>query len=417
MSRTPSKRRVAIVHDWLPVYGGAERVLEQMLQVYPEADVFSLIDALNEENRKFLKGRPVKTSFVQRLPGGKKYYRHCFPIMPLAIEQFDFSGYDLVISSSYAFAKGIITGPRQLHLCYCHSPIRYAWDLQTQYLKESKLDRGPKSWLVRGLLHLIRMWDHRTAAGVDAFMANSSFIARRIEKVYRRDATVVYPPVNVERFSVREEKEDFYMVASRLVPYKRVDLVIEAFNAMPDKKLVVIGDGPELPKLQRLAGPNVQVMGWQANDVMRDHLQRAKAFVFGGEEDFGIILLEAQACGTPVIAYGRGGALETVVEDQTGLFFDEQTVESVKEAVTEFETRTWDAQVCRAHSEQFSAQRFRDSFHDFVEGEWTRFAAGTEKAKSAALEGRRARRQAASEESTLGSPVSQGVALAQLQSA
>lgn len=382
MSPSQSKRRIAIVHDWLPVYGGAERVLEQMLQVYPEADVFSLIDALNDENRKFLKGRPVKTSFVQRLPGGKKYYRHCFPIMPLAIEQFDFSGYDLVISSSYAFAKGIITGPRQLHLCYCHSPIRYAWDLQTQYLKESKLDKGLKSWLVRTLLHKIRVWDHRTAAGVDAFMANSRFIARRIEKVYRRDAEVVYPPVSVDRFEVREDKEDFYMVASRLVPYKRIDLVIESFNAMPDKKLVVIGDGPELPKLQKLAGPNVKVMGWQPNDVMRDHLQRAKAFVFGGEEDFGIILLEAQACGTPVIAYGRGGALETVVENKTGLFFDQQSVESMKETVTEFETRTWDAHTCRKHSEKFSATHFRDSFQNFVEGEWARFSGASSRVKS-----------------------------------
>lgn len=377
MSQSPAKRRIAIVHDWLPVYGGAERVLEQMLHVYPEADVFSLIDALNEENRQFLKGRPVKTSFVQRLPWGKKYYRHCFPIMPLAIEQFDFSGYDLVISSSYAFAKGIITGPRQLHLCYCHSPIRYAWDLQSQYLKESRLERGLKSWLVRWLLHTIRVWDHRTAAGVDAFMANSHFIARRIEKVYRREAAVVYPPVNVDRFQTRAQKDDFYMVASRLVPYKRIDLVVEAFNAMPEKKLVVIGDGPELSKLRRLAGPNVTVMGWQTNEVMRDHMQRARGFVFAGEEDFGIILLEAQASGTPVIAYGCGGALETVVEDQTGLFFHEQTVPALCDAVRRFEARPWNAQRCREHSERFSAQQFRENFHAFVEEEWGRFSSAT----------------------------------------
>lgn len=285
MKKTSPKRRIAIMHDWLPVYGGAERVLEQMLEVYPDADLFSLIDALDDESRKFLKGKPVKTSFVQRLPGGKKYYRQCFPLMPLAIEQFDFSAYDMVISSSYAFAKGIITGPRQLHLCYCHSPIRYAWDLQTQYLKESRLEFGAKSWLVRGLLHFIRMWDSRTSAGVDAFMANSRFIARRIEKVYRREASVVYPPVNVERFTCTAAKEDFYVTASRLVPYKRMDLVIEAFNAMPEKRLVVIGDGPELSKLRRLAGPNVQVMGWQPHEVLRDHMQRARGFVFGGEED------------------------------------------------------------------------------------------------------------------------------------
>ncbi|WP_395748798.1 glycosyltransferase family 4 protein [Prosthecobacter sp.] len=368
-----STRRIAIVHDWLPVYGGAERVLEQMLQVYPDADVFSLIDALDDENRKFLKGKPVKTSFVQKLPGGKKYYRHCFPLMPLAIEQFDFSGYDMVITSSYAFAKGIITGPRQLHLCYCHSPIRYAWDLQTQYLKESRMDRGIKSWFVRSMLHFIRMWDSRTAAGVDAFMANSRFIARRIEKVYRRDATVVYPPVNIERFDVCTEKEDFYVTASRLVPYKRMDLLIQAFNGMPDRQLVVIGDGPELPKLRRLAGPNVKVLGWQPQEVLKSHLMRAKGFVFGGEEDFGIILLEAQACGTPVIAYGRGGALETVVENKTGLFFGEQSTASVQAAIAEFDTQVWDPHACRKNAERFSAKLFRDRFHHFVETEWERF--------------------------------------------
>lgn len=375
MNSSTSKRRIAIVHDWLPVYGGAERVLEQMLKVYPEADVFSLIDALDDESRKFLNGKPVKTSFVQKLPGGKKYYRHCFPLMPLAIEQFDFSGYDMVITSSYAFAKGIITGPRQLHLCYCHSPIRYAWDLQNQYLKESKMDRGPLTWLVRSMLHFIRMWDSRTAAGVDAFMANSRFIARRIEKVYRRNAAVVYPPVNIERFDTCHEKKNYYVTASRLVPYKRMDLIIEAFNGMPERELVVIGDGPELPKLKRMAGPNVKVLGWQPQAVLKEHLEQARGFVFGGEEDFGIILLEAQACGTPVIAYGRGGALETVVENRTGLFFGEQSAESLQGAIEEFETREWNANTCRSNAERFSTKIFRDRFQQFVESEWERFAA------------------------------------------
>ena len=348
-------------------------MLEQMLQVYPDADLFSLIDALDESGRAFLKGKPVKTSFVQRLPGGKKHYRHFFPLMPLAIEQFDFSPYDLVISSSYAFAKGVITGPRQLHLCYCHSPIRYAWDLQTQYLKESKMARGFKSWIVRGLLHFIRMWDSRTAAGVDAFMANSRFIARRIEKVYRREAQVVYPPVNVDRFEICHEKDRYYVTASRLVPYKRMDLIVEAFNAMPDRKLIVIGDGPELGNLQRLAGPNVQVLGWQPHDVLRKHMQRARGFVFAGEEDFGIIMLEAQACGTPVIAYGRGGALETVVDGHTGVFFDEQEVSSLTKAIDSFETQVWDPLKCRRNAERFSAENFKQEFETFVEEQWARF--------------------------------------------
>ena len=399
MCSIKSKRRIAIVHDWLPVYGGAERVLEQMLKVYPDADVFSLIDALDEDNRKFLNGKPVKTSFVQKLPGGKKYYRHCFPLMPLAIEQFDFSGYDMVITSSYAFAKGIITGPRQLHLCYCHSPIRYAWDLQTQYLKESKMDRGLMTWFVRSMLHMIRMWDSRTAAGVDAFMANSRFIARRIEKVYRRDASVVYPPVNIERFEMCSEKEDFYVTASRMVPYKRMDLIIQAFNGMPDRQLVVMGDGPELPKLRRLASANVKVLGWQPQEVLKSKLQRAKGFLFAGEEDFGIILLEAQASGTPVIAYGRGGALETVVENQTGLFFGEQTIESLQNAIAEFESRKWDAVMCRENAERFSAKIFRERFQKFVEGEWARFTAVSAGMDTAA-ESRHERRQNKPQEDT-----------------
>jgi glycosyltransferase involved in cell wall biosynthesis len=369
-----SKRRIAIIHDWLPVYGGAERVLEQILLIYPDADLFSLIDGLDDKSRAFLKGKPVKTSFVQNLPGGCKYYRHYFPLMPLAIEQFDLSSYDLVISSSYAFAKGVLTGPRQLHLCYCHSPIRYAWDLQTQYLNESGFNGGPLSWLVRALLHYVRMWDQRTVACVDEYMANSHFVSRRIEKTYRREAEVVYPPVDVERFEVCHQKDDFYVTASRMVPYKRIDLVVEAFNAMPDRQLVVIGDGPELPKIRRMAGPNVKVMGWQTNDVLTDHLQRARAFVFAGEEDFGIIVPEAQACGTAVISYGQGGALETVIDGQTGLFFDEQTVESLTNAVVRFESHKWDPITCRRNAERFSAEHFRQRFENFVEYQWSRFS-------------------------------------------
>jgi glycosyltransferase involved in cell wall biosynthesis len=373
MRSTNRKRRIAIVHDWLPLYGGAERVLEQMLQVYPEAEVFSLIDAVPQKDRAFLQGHEVTTSFVQRLPKGKSHYRHFFPLMPLAIEQFDMSSFDLVISSSYAFAKGALTGPGQLHLCYCHSPIRYAWDLQHQYLRESKLDRGPLSWLVRGLLHYIRLWDCRTAAGVDDFMANSKFVARRIEKVYRRQATVVYPPVNLERYDLCAAKEDFYFSASRLVPYKRMDLLIEAFNGMPNKRLILIGDGPELPRLKAMAAPNVELLGWQSQESLTSYLQRARAFLFAGEEDFGIVLLEAQACGTPVVAYGRGGALETVVEGETGMFFPEQTSQSVQVAIKEFEDQSWCPEACRRNADLFRASEFRRRFQGFVEDRWEAF--------------------------------------------
>jgi glycosyltransferase involved in cell wall biosynthesis len=366
--------RVAIVHDWLPLYGGAERVLEQILNVFPQADIFSLIDAIPPKDRGFLQHKPVKTSFIQKLPQAKRRYRAYLPLMPLAIEQFDLRPYDLVISSSYAVAKGVITGPDQLHLCYCSSPIRYAWDLQHQYL-QGKLAHGLRSWLARILLHYIRIWDYRTAAGVDHFIANSHFVARRIQKVYGRTATVIYPPVDVKDFTLCTEKEDFYVTASRLVPYKRVDLIVSAFARMPKRRLIVIGDGPELMKLRKIATPNIQLMGYQNNAVLRDHLQRAKAFVFAAEEDFGIAPVEAQACGTPVIAYGKGGALETVIEGRTGLFFREHTSESLCAAVDHFEMMeaAYDPKTIRKSSEIFSVARFCFEFEGFADAKWQEF--------------------------------------------
>ena len=246
--------------------------------------------------------------------------------MPLAVEQFDLSPYDLVISSSYSFAKGVLTGPDQRHLCYCHSPIRYAWDMQHQYLEQSGLTKGLKSFIVRFLLHYVRLWDYRTAAGVDAFAANSAYIARRIMKVYRREAEVIYPPVALDDFPLEERKEDFYLTASRMVPYKKIDLIAEAFSRMPEKKLIIIGDGPEMDKVRAKAGSNVELLGYRDNATLRSHLQRAKAFVFVAEEDFGIVPVEAQACGTPVIAFGRGGVAETVIPGKTGILFYEQSV-------------------------------------------------------------------------------------------
>lgn len=327
---------VALIHDWLTTYAGAERVLEQMLTVYAQADLFAVCDFLPPEQRAFLQGRVPQTSFIQRLPLAARRYRGYLPLMPLAIEQLDVSSYDVVLSSSHAVAKGVLTGPQQLHVSYVHSPIRYAWDLQHQYLREAQLQHGLKSMLARLSLHYMRLWDVRTANGVDAFIANSRFIARRIAKVYRRPARVIYPPVEVEAFSLREQKEDFYLTASRMVPYKKMPLIVEAFAAMPDKRLVVIGDGPELARCKAVAAPNVELLGYQPFEVLRDYMQRARAFVFAAEEDFGITPVEAQACGTPVIAFGRGGACETIVgldaaaplpaaggAAPTGLFFAE----------------------------------------------------------------------------------------------
>jgi glycosyltransferase involved in cell wall biosynthesis len=358
--------RVALVHEWLVTYGGSERVVEEILECFPEADVFSLIDFM--EDRDFLKGKTVKTSFVQKLPFAKRKYRAYLPFFPLAIEQFDLSGYDLIISSSHAVAKGVLVGPDQLHVSYVHSPIRYAWDLQHQYLNEAGLTSGLRSLFARVALHYLRTWDVRTANGVDTFVVNSEFIGRRVSRVYRRDSTVVYPPVDTDEFQLRTQKESFYVTVSRMVPYKKIDLIVEAFSGMPERKLVVIGDGPDMEKVRAKAGANVIIMGHQSFSVLRDYLQRARAFVFAAEEDFGISIVEAQACGTPVITFGKGGACETVIDDThpmpTGVFFDEQTVESLQAAVARFEggAHKFKPENCRANAERFSKGAFRSGF-------------------------------------------------------
>lgn len=361
--------KVAVVHDWLVCYAGAEKVLEQIINIFPDADIFSTVDFLEDSQRDFLKGKKAATTFIQKLPFAAKKYRGYLPLMPLAIEQLDLSEYDLVISSSYAVAKGVLTGPDQVHLSYVHSPIRYAWDLQSQYLKEAGLDRGLKGMLAKVILHYIRLWDSRTANGVDCFLANSSFISRRIRKVYGRESEVLYPPVDVTRFAVCGEKQDFYLTASRMVPYKRIPLIVEAFSRMPDKKLYVIGEGPEFAKAKACASPNVTLLGYQNTDVLVDYMRKAKAFVFAAEEDFGITPVEAQACGTPVIAFGKGGVLETVIADdstgrRTGMFFPHQTAEAICAAVLEFESLepAISAESCRANSERFSIEQFRAGF-------------------------------------------------------
>lgn len=373
--------RVALVHEWFTTIAGSEKVVEQILHLFPQADVFAIYaDPDMVARTAFLQGRHVRTTFVQHLPKAKTAFRSYLPLMPLAVEQLDLSGYDLIISSAHAVAKGVLTGPDQLHISYVHSPIRYAWDLQNQYLRESGLERGFKGWLAKWMLHKIRLWDYRTAAGVDHFVANSRFISRRIHKVYGRSADVIYPPVDVEAFELCADKEDYYLTASRLVPYKRMDLIVQAFAQMPDKRLVVIGDGPEMPKLKAAAAPNIELLGYQEFPVLKHHLQRARAFVFAAEEDFGITPVEAQACGTPVIAFGRGGALETVVmspdpAQATGVFFPEQTVESLVEAVRVFESHPegFRPEVCRRHAERFSVDQFRQSFSAYVTARVTEF--------------------------------------------
>lgn len=373
--------KIAIVHDWLTVYAGAERVLEQMLKCYPEADIYSLVDFLPRNGRQFIRDKSVTTSFIQKLPLSRSKYRAYLPLMPLAVEQFDLSSYDVVISSSHAVAKGILTGPDQLHLCMCYSPIRYAWDLQHQYLKESGLTSGIKGWFAKYILHKIRIWDLRTANGVDGFIAISNFISRRIWKVYRRKSIVIYPPVEVDSFEICNDKENYYLTASRMVPYKKIGLIVQSFKEMPNKHLVVIGDGPDFEKIKLLAGPNVTLLGYQSFDVLSMHMKKSKAFIFAAEEDFGIAPLEAQASGTPVIAYGKGGALETIVgsntegKKRTGVFFYNQTAKAIIAAIEEFEALTEKISPadCRENAMRFSPQRFCDEFKLFVEKAYQKF--------------------------------------------
>ncbi|MBX9597998.1 MAG: glycosyltransferase family 4 protein [Burkholderiales bacterium] len=372
--------KIAIVHDWLYTYAGAEKVLEQIINCFPEADLFSLIDFLPASERGFIQNKVVKTSFIQKLPFAKTKHRQYLPLMPLAIEQLDVSSYNLIISSSHAVAKGILTGPNQLHICYCHSPIRYAWDMQHQYLREAGLLRGLKSWLTRYILHKIRLWDYRTANGVDYFVANSNFIAKRIYKVYRREAEVIYPNVDTDKFTPSTDKQDFYLTASRMVPYKKIALIAEAFALMPGKKLKIVGTGPDYKKIQQLAMscPNIELLGFVADEQLRLLMQQAKAFVFAAEEDFGIVPVEAQACGTPVIAYARGGALETVngldSAASTGVFFASQTKEAIQQAILEFEQQmVITPEACVVNARRFATERFRSQFKNFVLAKYQEF--------------------------------------------
>jgi glycosyltransferase involved in cell wall biosynthesis len=364
--------RIAIVHEWLITYAGSEKVLEAMLQVFPNAEIFCALDFLPEQFRGSLKGKKIRSSFIQKVPFARYIHRHLLALMPFAVEQHDLSGYDIVISNSHAVAKGCLTSASQLHICYCYTPIRYAWDLQFQYLAESNLLWGLRSWIARWMLHKIRIWDARTPFLVDTFIACSHYIGRRISKIYRRESTVIYPNVDVDKFKLGQQDGDFYFTASRIVPYKKISLIINAFRQMPLRKLVVVGDGPLLQECIAMAPPNVKILGYQPDDVLCAHLMRAQAFIFAAEEDFGIAPVEAQACGTPVIAFGKGGATETVIDGETGLFFYEQTAEAIVKAVDEFEQcrEKFDRNRIRQNAERFSTSRFRSEFHGFVFQQW-----------------------------------------------
>lgn len=360
--------KICFVHDWLTTFGGAEQVLKALLEIWPGTPVFTTVYDKKGNCREIIQSTQVTASFVNHLPFAKRKHRAYLPLMPLAIEQLDLSAYDLIISDSHAIAKGVRTGPDQLHISYVHTPIRYAWDMQQEYLHQAGLEHGLKGFIAKAFLHYIRLWDLRTVPGVDCFIANSNFIARRIRKTYQRDSTVIYPPVDIGRFTVSKEKGDYYLALSRLVPYKKTDLIVQAFTQMPNRKLVVIGDGPQMKVLKKIATGNIELLGFQPDSVVEDYLEKAKALIYAAEEDFGIVPVEAQACGTPVIAFGKGGALETIIPGKTGFFFDSQEPAALIQAVQDFESHPLlNADKIRQNAERFSKNRFLTEMRSFVE--------------------------------------------------
>lgn len=368
--------KVAIVQEWLVTVGGSDKVVKAIMDVFPDADIYTLVAKKEVCDELGIPWEKVHTSFIQKMPLGTKKHRAYLPLFPFAIEQFDLRGYDVVISSSHCVAKGVLTKADQLHICYCHSPIRYCWDMYNEYLEESHLDKGFKSWLVRLMLHPIRQFDAIAGSRVDYYISNSDYVGQRIRKTYRRKATTIHPNIDISNFELCNDKQEYYLASSRLVAYKKIDTIIEAFNQMPDKKLVVIGGGPNLEAYRKLAKDNVTVMGYQPFDVLKDKMQHAKAFIFAADEDFGMIPIEAQSCGTPVIAYGHGGSLETVNGGKTGLFFYEQTPEAIVEAVNKFEamgSQPFAPADCRQWAEGFSEERFKREIKEFVEEKYEEF--------------------------------------------
>jgi glycosyltransferase involved in cell wall biosynthesis len=361
--------KTVLIHDWLVSLGGAEKVLDAIFSIYPSS-IYTLVKREGFFDKSSFANAKIITSFIQKLPFALRNHRNYLPFFPSAVESFDLSDFDVILSSSHAVAKGVKVREGQLHICYCHTPMRYAWDLQGEYMSQLS---GIKERLAKWTLSYLRKWDIGNLGSVHHFIANSQYIAERIKRIYGREAEVIYPPVQTEFFDFQSDKEDFYLTMSRLVPYKRIDLIVEAFSKMPRKRLCVIGDGPEMERIKKLAGKNVELLGFQPDDIVRKYLSRARAFIFAAEEDFGIAPVEAQAAGTPVIAYGKGGALETVIENQTGLFFKEQSISSLIEAIEQFEQMQFDPRRIRMNAERFNKACFKEKFKHFVEEKWEEF--------------------------------------------
>lgn len=374
MSNSPSSKKnpnsdtsspkVALVHYWLNNMRGGEKVLEVLLDIYPDADIFTHVvdpDAISER----LASRIKATSFISRLPGANRHYQKYLPLMPMALEQLDLSDYELIISSESGPAKGIIAAPTATHICYCHSPMRYVWDMYHQYTGNAGL---LKRLVMAPLLHYLRLWDVSTSHRVGHFVANSNYVKARIKQYYNRDAAVIHPPVAVDDFSIATEQGDFYLLVGQLVDYKRADLAVDAFNHS-GKNLVVIGDGDQYKALQKKAHGNIKILGKQPFDVLLEHYRRCQALIFPGVEDFGIVPLEAMACGRPVIAYAKGGALETVIDGTSGVYFHEQTIQALNSAVEQYEANreSFKPETIQAHAQSFSQQRFIDEMRAYIE--------------------------------------------------
>lgn len=358
--------KVAFVHDWFTIPAGAEKVAREIIDVIQPHAVFSLFNFMDaRELKDITQGREVRASFLQRIPMASEHYRHLAPLYPKAISRLDVSEFDVLISSSWMAAKGIQKRPGQVHLCYCHTPMRFAWDLQDTYLNRYGYDSGIKKFFAQFLINRLRHWDERTAGDVDHFVSNSRFVAKRIKRAYDRKSQVIYPPVDTGKFSLHRNKSDYYFTASRFVDYKNLELIIHAFNKLPTHRLVIAGQGPLEKHLKKIAQPNIEFLGWVDDDVLIHHMQRARGFVNASVEDFGIAGLEAQSCGTPVIALGLGGYTETVIEHETGIFFHREHPEALADAVLRFERTEFDPYVVRKNAVRFDRQVFRERFLNF----------------------------------------------------
>lgn len=359
--------KVALVHDWLTGQRGGEKVLEVFADIFPAAPIYTLfhfpgsqIDALEK--------REIHTSFVQRLPFLKRKYRRYLPLFPLAIELFDFQKYDLVISSSHCAAKGAIPRPDALHICYIHSPMRYVWNQYFSYFSSDRMGRLSRL-IIPGKIHKLRIWDESSSHRVDQFIANSKTVAQRVQKYYRRDADIIHPPVDTNFYIPGEREKDYFLIVSALVPYKKIDLAIDAFN-QKGYPLKIVGIGPDYRKLRKVAKPNIKFLGSIPGDDLRQTYQEARALIMPGEEDFGINSLESQACGVPVIALGRGGARETVIPGETGLLFEEPSVPGLLAALDKFQDFSFNKTTIRANALKFSRDSFKKKATSYFEAKW-----------------------------------------------